>query len=50
MVLLDCVNLAIYRFVSGANGGSVPFLKTLKRPLHPFEGLHQRSSDSIARH
>jgi H+-transporting ATPase len=36
MVVQDLVKMALYRFVSGMDGGSVPFLKTLKRPLHPF--------------
>jgi H+-transporting ATPase len=40
MVMLDFVKLALYRFVGGEDGGAVPFLRTLKRPLHP-SGLPQ---------
>ncbi|MCI0335918.1 MAG: plasma-membrane proton-efflux P-type ATPase [Planctomycetes bacterium] len=44
MAALDVVKLALYRIVGGHDGGIVPFLHTLKRPLDPSAGLHHRRS------
>jgi H+-transporting ATPase len=46
MAVLDVVKLVVYRVASGSNGGPMPFLGTLKRPLDPRGGLHHRRSSA----